>query len=470
MTSIWWIRRDVRLHDQPALQAALQRGRVLPVFILDPVLLEHTPRRRQAFLFEGLRELGASLGRRGARLVVRKGAPEAVLRALMDQAQAEAIFAEEDFTPYARRRDTRVRDLLNLKLVRGQTVHHPTEVHKADGTPYIVYSPYARAWKRALPERLSPIPAPETIESPKGIESDEIPEIAFEGELRPGEEAARQRLQAFARSGIRRYQTDRDMMGRDGTSRLSTYLHFGMISVREAASEALAAMAEALDEEGRTAAEVWLNELIWREFYIQILYHFPWVANGSFRREFDAIDWRNDLDEFHAWKTGSTGVPVVDAAMRQLEATGWMHNRSRMIAASYLVKDLLIDWRWGEKWFMEQLIDGDVAANNGGWQWTAGTGTDAAPYFRIFNPVLQSRKFDSDGMYIRQWVPELREVPASTIHSPWAKGIEVPGYPKKPLVNHVEAIRRARLAYENAKDAAATAGSKTPPRYGGTNA
>ena len=197
----------------------------------------------------------------------------------------------------------------------------------------------------------------------------------------------------------------------------------------------------------RKSAQTWLNELIWREFYIHILYHFPHVREGSFRVQYDQIQWRNDLDEFSAWKNGLTGYPVVDAAMRQLTATGWMHNRARMIVASFLVKDLLIDWRWGERWFMQNLLDGDMAANNGGWQWTSGTGTDAAPYFRIFNPVLQSKKFDPNGAYIRKWVPELVHLDSISIHAPWEKKIEVPGYPA-PIVDHKYARERVLAAYQ----------------------
>ena len=202
--------------------------------------------------------------------------------------------------------------------------------------------------------------------------------------------------------------------------------------------------------EASHSAEVWLNELIWREFYIQILYHFPYVSKTSFNPSLANIPWRNDESEFQAWKEGRTGVPVVDAAMRQLQEIGWMHNRARMIVASYLVKDLLIDWRWGEAWFMENLLDGDPAANNGGWQWTAGTGTDAAPYFRIFNPVLQSAKFDPQGEYIRKWIPELRGVESKDIHAPWEKQLKIKDYPEQPLVERNK--DRTLQAYKFSKE------------------
>jgi deoxyribodipyrimidine photo-lyase len=223
-----------------------------------------------------------------------------------------------------------------------------------------------------------------------------------------------------------------------------------MISLRQAVHAA-----KQTSEVSKTSevlgSQIWLNELIWREFYIQILYHFPRVTHGAFNPAFTNIEWRNDELEFEAWKEGRTGVPIVDAGMRQLKETGWMHNRARMIVASFLVKDLLIDWRWGEKWFMENLLDGDLAANNGGWQWTAGTGTDAAPYFRVFNPVLQSRKFDPNGDYIRKWVPELRGLTRKEIHAPRESGIKVAGYPDQPIVDHGFAKERTLNAYKISK-------------------
>jgi deoxyribodipyrimidine photo-lyase len=244
---------------------------------------------------------------------------------------------------------------------------------------------------------------------------------------------------------------------------LSPYIRFGMLGLRQAVHDAQQARSAVLShpelvegeskgQERSGGAETWLNELIWREFYIQILYHFPYVSKRAFNPALVNIRWRNDLGEFERWKEGKTGYPIVDAAMRQLKEIGWIHNRARMIAASFLVKDLLIDWRWGEAWFMQNLLDGDPAANNGGWQWTAGTGTDAAPYFRIFNPMLQSRKFDPHGDYICTWAPELRGLDGSDIHAPWEKGIKVAGYPEKPIVDHQMACERTLQAYQTAKE------------------
>jgi deoxyribodipyrimidine photo-lyase len=265
-----------------------------------------------------------------------------------------------------------------------------------------------------------------------------------------GETEALRRLEQFTTQRIFAYAPNRDRLDLDGTSSLSPYIRFGMLGLRQAVHAARQAQAQAENEEGRSGADAWLNELIWREFYIQILYHFPHVAKGAFNPALADIPWRNDEAEFTAWKQGRTGMPVVDAAMRQLSETGWMHNRARMIVASFLVKDMLVDWRWGEAWFMENLLDGDPAANNGGWQWTAGTGTDAAPYFRIFNPVLQGTRFDPNGDYIRRWVPELAHLDATVVHAPWGQGITVPGYPERPII--VRDKQRTLAAYNAAKE------------------
>jgi len=448
MTVIWWIRRDLRLTDNAALHAALETDSVIPVFILDPAF-DSASARRKEFLCEGLHALDKELRERNSYLVIRHGKPFEVLSLLLQETGATQIFAEEDFTPYARKRDAEIEHHLPLTLVHGQTVRHPTAVLKADGKPYTVYTPYSKVWKAKLPAKIDLYPAPEKINTPSNIKSEPLPGYKISPLFMAGEREALVRLEEFLFKRIYSYGEDRNRMDLDGTSSLSPYLRFGMLGLRQAVSAAQQAMVEARGEASKKSAEIWLNELIWREFYIQILYHFPYVSKTAFNPSLANIPWRNDEAEFEAWKEGRTGVPIVDAAMRQLQEIGWMHNRARMIVASYLVKDLLIDWRWGEAWFMENLLDGDIAANNGGWQWTAGTGTDAAPYFRIFNPVLQSAKFDPNGDYIRKWLPELRGVDAKDIHAPWEKNLKIKGYPERPIIERDK--DRTLQAYKESK-------------------
>lgn len=465
--TIWWVRRDLRLADNPALTAAVESGdAVVPLFVLDPGLLRssYVGDKRLAFLFAGLRALDGALRQRDSRLIVRRGAPVEALGQLVAETGATAIYAEEDVSPYARRRDARVAAALPLHLTGGLTVHPPDAVLKADGDPYIVYTPYSRTWKSLpMPSAQALLSAPEHLSTPEGLASEVIPDHPSLPDMVPfvaGEAAAQQRLEAFVAETIGGYQVGRDRMDLAATSRLSPYLRFGMLSAQRAVVAALAAKAEAETDAGRRGAATWLDELIWREFYIAILFNFPEVRQHSFRPEYRELAWENDPDDFAAWQAGQTGYPVVDAAMRGLQATGWMHNRARMVVASFLTKDLLIDWRWGERHFMQHLIDGDPAANNGGWQWSAGTGTDAAPYFRIFNPVMQSEKYDPDGAYIRRWVPELENVETRYIHQPWTMpeaiqqktGCVIGADYSAPIVDHKEARRRTLAAFKSARE------------------
>jgi deoxyribodipyrimidine photo-lyase len=466
--TIWWIRRDVRLHDNPALARALAGGGpVVPVFVLDPVLLggRHHGKaaRRRGFLVGGLRALDGDLRARGARLVVRSGPPADVLETLVSETGARAVVAEGDASPYARRRDADVRRSVPLEIVGSTSVHHPAEVVKDDGTPFTVFTPFKNAWlARPLPSASDVLAAPGRLPPvPKDVGSEPLPDGETVDAFPAGEAEARQRLQAFMKRTVDRYATERDRVDHDGTAALSPYFRFGMLSAREAVVAALAAGAGRNGGGGgrkaHGGADVWLSELVWREFYLAILFHHPHVLSAAFNERFRRLAYRRSQRELAAWRGGRTGYPIVDAAMRQLAAIGWMHNRARMIVASFLTKDLLLDWRDGEAWFMERLLDGDPAANNGGWQWTAGVGTDAAPYFRVFSPVLQGKRCDPDGAYVRRWVPELAHVPAARIHEPWtltpleqraARCIIGRDYPA-PIVEHHTARSRALAAYRD---------------------
>lgn len=463
-TALWWVRRDFRLADNKALATALTRAdRVVPLFILDPRLINssNSGENRLAFLLAGLRALDADLQARGSRLIVRTGPPADMLARISAETGSTAIYAEEDHSPYARQRDRHVADQLPLYLVDSTAIHPPNTVLKQDGKPYTVFTPFSRAWLAlTLPRSNHLLTAPDRLPDPGPIHSEPIPS---EPHLSPnipfpaGEIEAQRRLQAFIINPIRQYDDTRNRVDLDGTSRLSPYLRFGMISGRQAAVAAIEAKAR--DGTLSKGSHVWLNELIWRDFYIHILYHFPHVSRISFRENLRDIPWRNDPAEYEAWCTGHTGYPIVDAAMRQLAVSGWMHNRARMIVASFLVKDLLIDWRWGERWFMKKLVDGDLAANNGGWQWSAGTGTDAAPYFRIFNPITQGKKFDPQGKYVRRWVPELAGLDDRYIHEPWtmtpieqrSAGFVIGRDYPAPIVDHALARARTLAAYQSAR-------------------
>ena len=467
-TAIWWIRRDLRLVDNQALTLTSSMAeQVIPVFVLDPRLLSspYAGDQRIAFLFAGLRALDNDLRRLGSRLIVRRGQPTDVLAALCQESGAAAVVAEEDFSPYAVQRDARVGEVLPLYLTGGLTVFPPEMIRKKDGLPYTVFTPFSKVWKALpRPESADLLPVPSILSTSKDLFSELIPDVPSLSEgvpFRAGGAEALRRLEQFTSGedpAVFHYAELRNRPDLDGTSVLSPYLRMGMLSLRQAVVAAREAAARAADQPGRQGAETWLNELIWREFYLSILAHFPHVRRRSFRPKYDAVQWDNDPRAFDAWCRGQTGYPIVDAAMRQLTHSSWMHNRTRMISASFLVKDLLIDWRWGERWFMQQLVDGDPAANNGGWQWTAGTGTDAAPYFRIFNPISQSKKFDPDGRYIRRWLPELAVVPDEYIHEPWRMPEELQAeigcqigqaYPL-PIVDHAAARKRTLAAYKQA--------------------
>ncbi len=453
--SIWWIRRDLRLADNPALDQAILHGAVIPVFILDDHLLSKPATKRKNFLFEGLHNLDEDLRSRGSRLILRQGEPSQELSKLTAETGADLISAEEDYSPYGRKRDDEISRQLPLKLIGGLTLHHPSEVLKKDGNPYTIFTPYKNAWS-ALPIINNPnADAPRQIKGYPQIQSLELPGYQKDSNFPASESEANDRLSRFIHQSIFEYANNRDLLACEDTSLLSPYLRFGMLSPRRAIGAARISVDSAPDLEAREGAQVWLTELIWREFYESILYHFPFVLRMAFNPRLRQIVWANPKNSLSAWQEGRTGYPVVDAGMRQLSQTGWMHNRARMITASFLSKDLLLNWQLGEAWFMQQLVDGDPASNNGGWQWAVGTGTDAAPYFRIFNPVLQGKKFDPGGIYIRRWIPELVNVSDEYIHSPWLMStmeqirtgcIIGKDYPN-PVVDHSNARGRVLSAY-----------------------
>jgi deoxyribodipyrimidine photo-lyase len=434
IVNICWFRRDLRLQDNAALYHALKEGKpVLPLFIFDSNILDDlhtatgntlTTDRRVEFIHLALQDMQRQLVKMDASLIVRYGKPMDVFNDLLTEYVVEKVFTNHDYEPYARERDSAIAQLLQSKgadlyTFKDQVILEKNEVLKDDGKPYTIFTPYSRKWKAALTDfHLKPYSTRKYFSNffkqpEKKIISLEEMRFKAAGLPFPGKE--------WQGQVIRNYKEQRDIPSIPGTSRLSVHLRFGTISIRSLAAEA------------GGLNETFLNELIWRDFYHMILWHFPWVQGHAFKPEYDTIRWRNDPKEFDAWCNGMTGYPIVDAGMRELNATGFMHNRVRMIVASFLTKHLLIDWRKGEAYFAQHLLDFDLAANNGGWQWAAGSGCDAAPYFRVFNPYLQTQKFDPELKYIRQWVPELDDF----------------AYPA-PLVVHEVARKRCLEAYATA--------------------
>jgi deoxyribodipyrimidine photo-lyase len=438
---------------------------VIPVFVIDASLVSspYVGSKRWSFLLGGLTVLDGSLKARKSTLVLREGNPIQSIADLIKETGAKAIVAEMDYSPYAKARDGAASQQLPMHWVSGLSTLPPEMIRKRDGSAYTVFTPYSKTWKtRSLAHKTTTVP--QVIHTPTSVPGLPIPSPADREILHlfpPGENEAKRRLKRFFQGEdppIYRYRQSRDQIDLEATSQISPYLRFGMLSAREAVNAALQAIERAPSKDAAENAETWLNQLIWRDFFISILHNFPSVRQVSFREKLRRIQWRNDEAEFRAWCDGRTGYPIVDAAMRQLRQTGWMHNRARMIVGSFLVKDLLIDWRWGERWFMQHLVDGDPAANNGGWQWVAGTGTDAAPYFRVFNPTLQGKKFDTEGIFVRRWIPELSGVPNRYIHEPWRMPLEVQDsvsckigkhYPK-PIIDHATARERTLIAFKSA--------------------
>lgn len=394
--SVFWFRRDLRLEDNRGLTAALDAGLpVLPIFIFDQHIIEELPDEdsRISFIYGKLKKIHLKLSEQGSSLHVQKGKPLDVWKKLLSQFDVRTVYANKDYEPYARQRD---RELTSILADRGipfntykdQVIFEQNEILKKDGKPYTVFTPYKRRWLERFSERDLEHDAQATGGAFLQADTD-FPELQA-----LGFKSSSLKVPPYDLSGLDQYAELRDIPAADATSHLSPHLRFGTVSIRDIVRQL------------KAPHEPFLSELIWREFFMQILYHFPKVVHQNFNPKYNGILWRNDEVEFKRWCEGNTGYPMVDAGMRQLNASGTMHNRVRMITASFLCKHLLIDWRKGEAYFAEKLLDYELSSNNGNWQWAAGTGCDAAPYFRIFNPAEQFRKFDREGAYVRKWIPE----------------------------------------------------------------
>lgn len=446
---LMWFRRDLRVADNPALaSAAIEHERVATLFVLDPVVLRSTPERRVAVLVAHLRALDVELRRLGGNLHVEFGRPAEVLTRLARRLDTTSVYVNVDSSRYAQARDRDVEASLGVALERsfGNTVHPPGSVLTQKGTLSRVFSPFFRTWERRPLDRW---PSSEMADRLMQLDGgDPLPDTGTEPAPAAGEKPALAKLAQWD-DDVDAYLETRDIPGVEGTSTLSSELKFGVVAARR--------VIETIGTEtpGRAA---FVRQLAWRDWWAHMLTENPGLSNESMRSDYADIDWRNDPGDLRAWQEGMTGFPVVDAGMRQLRATGWMHNRVRMICASFLVKDLLIDWRLGERYFREQLLDADIPQNVGNWQWVAGTGPDAAPYFRVFNPTAQGQKFDADGTYVRRWVPELAQLGNAEIHEPSKVGpIELAtagvvlgqDYPY-PIVDHKQARVETIEAYKSA--------------------
>lgn len=442
--AVVWLRRDLRTSDHAALAAATAAAdEVTVAFVFDTVILDALPDRhdrRVWFIHQSLQEVDQQLRQHGSSLVVWHGSAADEIPKLAKELSADVVFTAEDYDPYAIARDKVVGNRLAsvgiaFEAVSDIVIRRPTEVLTQSGGDFRVFTPYSRAWRAQLQRDIDLAPRePDLSKLAAGPPDSNLKPIETYGFqptelwLEPGESAAKKRLEAFVPK-IADYADQRNFPSIPGTSGLSVHLRFGTISVRECVRRAMECGAE---------GEKWLTELIWREFYQAILFNHPSVINRSFRPEYAGVEWPGEEAHFQAWCAGQTGYPIVDAAMRCLNATGWMHNRLRMIVASFLTKDLLVDWRRGEHYFAVKLLDFELASNNGGWQWAASTGADSQPYFRIFNPLLQSEKFDPDGTFIRQWVPEIATLDNKSIHAPQTGGNLLRAsldYPA-PIVDH----------------------------------
>jgi deoxyribodipyrimidine photo-lyase len=468
MRILFWFRKDLRLDDNTGLAEAARDagGNVVPFYASEPEILSRPDMAptRVNFVLDSLADLAAAVAGRGSHLALDHGRATDTVVAAARAVRADAVYWNEEYEPQLARRDDAVERALRREGTAVRRFHDrllvpPGAVATKGGRPFVVYTPFRRACE-ALPlsEPLPRVTRFAEHELPRrpiaslerlGFATGQVP---WPG----GESAARKRLQVFLSRALPRYQDERDHPAVPATARLSADLKFGTLSPRTVTSAVLAAARE--DMRLRPSAEKLVSELRWRDFYAHVLHHHPHVERGAFRARYDAIRWRGNPRHLAAWQAGRTGYPLVDAGMRELAATGFMHNRVRMVVASFLTKDLLLDWRLGERHFMRHLVDGDLASNNGGWQWAASTGTDAQPYFRIFNPTFQGERFDPQGAYVRRWVPELSKLPARWVHRPWeapAEALRDAGialgdtYPA-PIVDHLEQRDRAVAMYREA--------------------
>jgi len=420
--NIFWFRRDLRLKDNVGLFHALsQKDKLIPFFIFDTNIIDHLPKddSRISFIYNQLRKINEELQSYGSSLLVLKGDPKSAFEKLISKYNINTVFSNEDYEPYALDRDRKLTEYLKYhdiyhKQYKDQVVFSPLEILKDDGNPYTVYTPYKNKWLSRFREN------PISIHNEMNVVNYHNHSFEFPTIEQLGFEFSKIQIRDYTLKILDSYKENRDIPYNDQTSYLSVHLRFGTVSIRRIINQL-------------KANEVFLSELIWREFFMQILYNFPHVVNNSFKSKYDKIEWRNNNEEFKKWCEGKTGYPIVDAGMRQLNQTGYMHNRVRMIVAGFLCKHLLIDWRWGEKYFAKKLLDYELSSNNGNWQWAAGTGCDAAPYFRIFNPFTQQKKFDKDFRYVKKWIDDFNE----------DDYLEY-------IVDHKEARERALICYKSA--------------------
>jgi deoxyribodipyrimidine photo-lyase len=425
--NVFWFRRDLRVHDNKGLFEALNsNSEVLPIFIFDKNILDQLPKddARVSFIHERLDHIDMEMQKFGKNLAVFHGDPNTIIEKIIDENNIKAIYTNHDYEPYAKNRDQKITSILVSKNIafhtfKDQVIFEKSEVVKDDQSPYVVFTPYSRKWKDLFQRTKL-----EHFESEKSLNNIAYHSYPFLSLKDIGFEQSKIKVAPHNNSDslISNYEDTRNFPAIQGTSMIATHLRFGSVSIRKIVANAAS-----------FKRETYLNELIWREFFMQILWHFPHTNTNSFRPKYDAIKWNNNEDEFQKWCEGKTGYPFVDAGMRELNATGHMHNRVRMIVASFLCKHLLIDWRWGETYFATKLLDYEQSSNVGNWQWAAGSGVDAAPYFRIFNPTEQVKKFDKDLIYIKQWIPELQDF----------------SYPQ-PIVDHVFARERCLRVFKEA--------------------